>query len=118
MTETTCIAMMTPYPNDEPTASVGRPNPCLDVKLVDDEGNDITGYDIRGELCIRGPSVIRGYLDNAEANKSWDEDGYFHTGDIMYCDGQSRLWYVVDRKKVCQVRSRSQRELLTEGLIM
>lgn len=100
MTETTCVATMFPYPETDTTGSVGRPNPGLDVKLVDEQGEDITGYDIRGEMCVRGPSVIKGYLDNPEANKSWDEDGYFHTGDIMYCDSKTKLWYIVDRRKV------------------
>ena len=70
-------------------------------RLVDDNGVDITDFDVRGELCIRGPTVIRGYFNNPKANKdSWDEEGYFHTGDIMYLDGKSKLWYIVDRKKV------------------
>ncbi|KAF2107656.1 hypothetical protein BDV96DRAFT_616692 [Lophiotrema nucula] len=69
-------------------------------RLVDDNGKDVTGYDVRGELCIRGPTVIRGYYNNDKANKeAWDEDGYFHTGDIMYCDSKNKLWYIVDRKK-------------------
>ena len=100
MTETTCVATMFPYPEHNTTGSVGRVLPGLDLKLVDDDGNDISGYDVRGEMCIRGPTVINGYLDNPEANKSWDENGYFHTGDVMYCDGKTKLWYHVDRKKV------------------
>lgn len=91
---------MFPYPEHDTTGSVGRLCPNLDVKLVDEQGKDTTAYDVRGEMCIRGPTVIKGYLDNPEANKSWDEDGFFHTGDIMYCDGKTKLWYVVDRKKV------------------
>lgn len=75
--------------------------PNLDVKLVDDDGNDITKYEIRGELCIKGPTVIRGYLNSEEANKrDFDADGYFHTGDLLYCNGNTKLWYIVDRKKV------------------
>lgn len=101
MTETTCISTLFPYPEHDTTGSVGRPAPGagIDLKLVDEEGKDITDYDVRGEMCVRGPNVVQGYLDNPEANKSWDEDGFFHTGDIMYCDGKTKLWYVVDRKK-------------------
>lgn len=104
MTETTCKAAYFYYPEADKTASVGRFMPNLDVKLVDpdadEDGEEVGPYDVRGELCIRGPTVIEGYLDNLKANaRDWDADGYFHTGDIVYCDSKTRLWYVVDRKK-------------------
>jgi acyl-CoA synthetase (AMP-forming)/AMP-acid ligase II len=100
MTEVSCILTMFPWPEDDATGSVGRAIPGMDLKLVDDTGADITAYDVAGEMCARGPTVIRGYLNNARANaESFDADGFYHTGDIMYCDGRSKLWYVVDRKK-------------------
>lgn len=101
MTETSCVCSRFPYPERDITASVGRPLPCIDAKLVDDDGNDITAYDVRGEMCVRGPTIIKGYFENPEANsRDFDKDGYFHTGDICYCDGKTKLWYIVDRKKV------------------
>ncbi|KAK5280818.1 hypothetical protein LTR20_002260 [Exophiala xenobiotica] len=100
MTESTCILTWFDYPEDDVTGSVGRVRPGIDAKLVDDAGRDISGYDVRGELCIKGPTVIREYFNNAAANaESFDDDGFFHTGDVMYCDGRTYLWYVVDRKK-------------------
>lgn len=49
---------------------------------------------------MRAPNVVLGYLNNPAANKaSFDSDGFFHTGDIGYCDCKSKLWYIVDRKK-------------------
>ncbi|GIZ45028.1 hypothetical protein CKM354_000821200 [Cercospora kikuchii] len=100
MTETSCIATRTPYPAGDSTGSVGKPLPNLDVKLVDDSGNDITAYDVRGELCVRGPTVIKGYFENPEANaRDWDKDNFFHTGDIAYIDSKSGNYYIVDRKK-------------------
>ncbi|KAK3058920.1 hypothetical protein LTR09_000485 [Extremus antarcticus] len=100
MTETSCIATRFPYPESDTTGSVGRPLPNLDMKLVDDEGKDISAYDVQGEICIRGPTVVRGYFENPEANaRDWDADNYFHTGDIGYCDGKTKNWYIVDRKK-------------------
>jgi 4-coumarate--CoA ligase len=92
-----------PYPEKDTTGSVGRPVPNIDLKLVDENGKDISDYDVRGELCIRGPTVVRGYFENPEANKrDWDEDRFFHTGDIAYVDGTTKKWYIVDRKKVGQ----------------
>lgn len=101
MTETSCIGMRHPWPATDDTGSIGVPIPNLDVKLVDDDGKDITGYNVRGEICVRGPTVIRGYFENPEANKrDWDDENYFHTGDIGYVDGKTGLYYIVDRKKV------------------
>ncbi|KAF2132772.1 4-coumarate-CoA ligase-like protein [Dothidotthia symphoricarpi CBS 119687] len=100
MSETSCIATMVHYPEHDPTGSVGRFLPNHDAKLVDDDGKDITDFDIRGELCVRGPLIVKGYFNNSEANKlAWDEDGYFHTGDVAVCKRENGLWYIVDRKK-------------------
>lgn len=101
MTETTCLGLRLRYPEYDTTGSVGYPLPNLDTKLVDDAGKDITDFDVRGELCVRGPTVFRGYYQNPEANAgSFDDEGYFHTGDIVYVARASGLYYIVDRKKV------------------
>ena len=104
MTETTTIACYFYHPLRDDTGSVGTFVPNIDVKLVDPnpegDGREVGPYDTRGELCVRGPTVIQGYLDNPGANsRDWDKEGYFHTGDIVFCDGKTKLWYVVDRKK-------------------
>ena len=100
MSETSCIATMLHYPEHDPTGSVGRFLPNLDAKLVDDEGRDITDFDVAGELCVRGPLIVKGYFNNPEANRlAWDDDGYFHTGDIAIRKRENGLWYIVDRKK-------------------
>lgn len=70
------------------------------VRLIDEEGNNISAYGVRGELCVRGPTVTQGYFNNPEANaQSFDADGWYKTGDIAYCDEATRKWYIVDRKK-------------------
>ncbi|EME81249.1 uncharacterized protein MYCFIDRAFT_204241 [Pseudocercospora fijiensis CIRAD86] len=101
MTETSCIATNFPYPEDDDTGSCGRPVPNIELKLCDvaDEKKEITGHDIRGELCMRGDTVIPGYMDEKATADSWDKDGFFHTGDIAYCDGKTGKWYIVDRQK-------------------
>lgn len=74
-------------------------------RLVDEDGKDITAFNVRGEACLRGPTVVRQYHKNPKANaETWDEEGYLHSGDILYCDSKTKLWYIVDRKKVCEVR--------------
>ncbi|KAK6387197.1 hypothetical protein LTS17_000463 [Exophiala oligosperma] len=100
MTETSCIATKFYYPERDDTGSVGRPMPNLDLKLIDDDGKDITAYDTPGELCIRGPTIIKSYFDNPKATtESFDDEGYFKTGDVMYCNSQTKKWYIIDRKK-------------------
>jgi 4-coumarate--CoA ligase len=100
MSETSCIATMLHYPEHDASGSVGRFLPNLDAKLVNDTGEDITDYDIAGELCVRGPLIVKGYFGNEEANRtSFDEEGYFHTGDVAVRRKENGLWYIVDRKK-------------------
>ena len=66
---------------------------------MDDDDNEVTDYDVSGELCVRGPTVVPGYLNNPIADEAFDSNGFYHTGDIGYCDAKSKLWYIVDRKK-------------------
>lgn len=100
MTETSCIGLMFPYPEKDLTGGVGRLIPNLEAKLIDDDGTDISAFDVRGELCVRGPTIIPGYFENEEADRaSFDGDGFFHTGDVAYCDGVTKGFYIVDRKK-------------------
>ncbi|THW73602.1 acetyl-CoA synthetase-like protein [Aureobasidium pullulans] len=99
MSETSCIASCTYWPEFEHTGSVGRFLPGIDAKVVDESGSEVPDG-MRGELCVRGPTITRGYVNNPEARaRDWDQDGYFHTGDIVYQDQSTELWYVVDRKK-------------------
>jgi long-subunit acyl-CoA synthetase (AMP-forming) len=60
-------------------------------------------FDVRGELCIKGPTVMLGYLGDAKStNETIDTEGWLRTGDICYCDAQTKKWYIVDRIKVCK----------------
>ena len=101
MTESSCVATRLEYPIKDVTGSVGRPLPNIDMKLVDDNGKDLGEvYDTRGEICLRGPTIVPGYHNNPKANaESFDADGFYHTGDIGYCNSKTKLWYIVDRKK-------------------
>ena len=78
-------------------ASAGRIMPTFDYKVVDDEGNEVAKGE-RGELCVRGPAVVKGYLNREEATAEAIVDGYFHTGDIVYID-EDDFVFIVDRAK-------------------
>jgi fatty-acyl-CoA synthase len=78
--------------------SIGRPNFFIDVRVVDDDNRPL-GPNQRGELVLKGPSGCSGYFGNPEASAAViDEEGWFHTGDIVYYD-EGWYFYVVDRKK-------------------
>ncbi|KAG1687955.1 putative 4-coumarate--CoA ligase 3 [Nymphon striatum] len=97
MTELSPCSMYESFGID--TASTGPPIPGTEVKIVDIHKNETVGEGKTGELCVRGPQVMLGYLNNEEATKNTvDEDGWLHTGDIAYWTSEGLL-YIVDRKK-------------------
>jgi len=101
MTETSCIATRFWPGERDDTGSVGYLIPGLEAKLIDSDGTEIRAYNKPGELCVRGKTVFQGYHQNDAANKeSFDHEGYYKTGDVMYCDGKTKKWYIIDRKKV------------------
>ncbi|HSF83635.1 MAG TPA: long-chain fatty acid--CoA ligase [Anaerolineales bacterium] len=78
--------------------SIGRPNFFVDVRVVD-ENNQLLGANQPGELVLKGPSGCSGYWNNPEASAAVvDEEGWFHTGDIVEYD-EEWYFYVRDRKK-------------------
>jgi fatty-acyl-CoA synthase len=77
--------------------SVGFPNMHLDVRVVDDHGQDVPDG-TAGELLIRGPHVCKGYWKNPDATASAIKDGWLHTGDVVVRDTEG-YFYIVDRKK-------------------
>jgi long-chain acyl-CoA synthetase len=79
-------------------ASCGRVVPVLDFKLIDDLGEEIAGQGLRGELCVRGSVVIKGYLNREEATAEGIQNGWFRTGDIAEID-EDGFVFIVDRAK-------------------
>ena len=78
-------------------ASCGPIMPTFDSKLVDDTG-DIVPDGEPGQLCVRGPAVIKGYLNRPEATKEGIPEGWFNTGDIALVDADGFV-FIVDRAK-------------------
>jgi long-chain acyl-CoA synthetase len=80
------------------SATVGLPLPSTDIKLLDGDGNE-GPIGEPGEICAKGPQVMRGYWQKPEANaEAFTADGYFRTGDIGVFDDKGFL-KIVDRKK-------------------
>jgi long-chain acyl-CoA synthetase len=82
--------------------SVGLPAPGADIRIVDEEGNDVPKGEI-GEVWVRGPNVVRGYWNKPEDTARSFTDGWFHTGDAGRLDEDGFL-YVVDRIKDVVIR--------------
>jgi long-chain acyl-CoA synthetase len=79
--------------------SVGIPVFDTDVKIVDLDDPDLEiGYDELGEICLRGPQMMKGYLNRREETAAVLRKGWIHTGDIGRLDEEGYL-YIVDRKK-------------------
>ncbi|KAF9514742.1 hypothetical protein BS47DRAFT_838022 [Hydnum rufescens UP504] len=81
------------------SGTIGKLHPNLQARLVDDDGNDIEpGPENRGELWLRGPNIMKRYLNNPEGTKnSITPDGWFKTGDIAVVDDEG-FFSIVDRK--------------------
>jgi fatty-acyl-CoA synthase len=78
--------------------SIGRPNFFVDVRVMDDDNSPLGPNEV-GELVLKGPSGCSGYWNNPEASAAViDDEGWFHTGDMVYHD-EEWYFYVVDRKK-------------------
>ena len=79
--------------------SIGVPLPNPEVRVVDPATGEDLGLGEDGEVWIRGPQVMKGYLNNPEATANCiDEEGWFHTGDIGHVDADGHF-YIVDRLK-------------------
>lgn len=82
--------------------SVGRPVLGADVIIVDETGRELADGAV-GELWVRGPNVVEGYWNNAEATDAAFTDGWFHSGDLAFRDDEGFL-HVVDRLKDVVIR--------------
>jgi acyl-CoA synthetase (AMP-forming)/AMP-acid ligase II len=77
--------------------SVGRPALGVEVRIVDEEGGDVTPGEV-GEIVYRGPTVMQGYHGKPEATAEAFTGGWFHSGDLVREDADGFI-YVVDRLK-------------------
>ncbi|KAF2094440.1 4-coumarate-CoA ligase [Rhizodiscina lignyota] len=99
MTELTCSSCHVPGLLDDRSGSVGFADPNASIKLVSDEGQEVTKAGERGEILVKAPNVCLGYWKNEQATKdTFDEDGYLRTGDVGVRD-ESGWYWIVDRKK-------------------
>jgi long-chain acyl-CoA synthetase len=98
LTETSPVVCANPHGERSRLGTVGLPVPGTALKVVGDEGNELPLGE-RGELCVKGPQVMKGYWQRPEATAEvLDGEGWLKTGDIAVIDADGFV-RIVDRKK-------------------
>ncbi|CAJ0607097.1 unnamed protein product [Cylicocyclus nassatus] len=98
MTECTMASHVPDLKNNVPFGSVGKVASNLRMKIIDPSTGKEMPAGMPGEICIKGPTVMLGYLGKPDATKSTIINGWLHTGDIGYVDEYRNL-FIVDRLK-------------------
>ncbi|XP_038119997.1 probable 4-coumarate--CoA ligase 1 [Culex quinquefasciatus] len=100
MTESSPVTLCTTYKYDQSkVGTCGKLYPNTQAKIVSLTDGSNQGPHQTGELYVRGPQIMKGYLKNEKATRETvDEDGWLHTGDVAYYD-QDGFFFIVDRTK-------------------
>jgi long-chain acyl-CoA synthetase len=97
LTECSPVVTVNPTTLAEYKGSIGLPVPSTDIKLLNDDGEEVALGEA-GEMFVKGPQVMLGYLNREEATNDILQDGWLATGDIAKMD-EDGFFYIVDRKK-------------------
>jgi len=97
LTECSPVVTVNPPDLEKYKGSIGIPLPSTEIRLLDDDGNEVASGE-SGEMYVRGPQVMLGYLNRPEATQEILQDGWLATGDVARCDDDG-YFYIVDRKK-------------------
>ena len=99
LTEASPVTHCNPIYGKRKAGSIGLPFPNTDARIVDLNTGEPLPVGEVGELCVKGPQVMKGYWNRPEETAlTIDEDGWLHTGDIARMD-EDGYFYIVDRKK-------------------
>ena len=102
MTECSPVCVENPYGRPTRPGSIGVPIPGFEARVVDEKDCEVEQGEV-GELIVRGPGVMKGYLHQPEATGEALRGGWLHTGDLARQDEEGYL-YIVDRKKDMVIR--------------
>jgi long-chain acyl-CoA synthetase len=102
LSETCGIASFNRPDRERKAGSIGIPVPGVDMKVVDDDGNEVAQGEV-GEILIRGPVVMKGYWNRPDATADTLTDGWLRTGDMARVD-EDGYFFIVDRKKELIIR--------------
>ncbi len=102
LSETSPVATFNHPDKERKPGSIGTPIEGVELRLVDDDGNEVGGDDV-GEIAIRGHNIMKGYWNRPDATEAAIRHGWFHTGDIARRD-EDGYYFIVDRKKDLIIR--------------
>jgi long-chain acyl-CoA synthetase len=102
LSESSPVASFNRRDRERKPGSIGIPVRGVEMKVVDDDGNDVPRGEI-GEIVIRGHNVMKGYWNRPEATAETLGDGWLHTGDMATID-EDGYFFIVDRKKDMIIR--------------
>lgn len=91
------VTALLPQDSFRKLGSVGKPIPNVKVRIVDDNGNDVSTGQI-GEIIVSGKNVMKGYYKREEITRETIVDGWLHTGDLGYFDEENYI-YLAGRRK-------------------
>ena len=98
LTETSPAACINPMDLEDHNGKIGIPISSTEIVIRDDAGKDVAVGEV-GELCIKGPQVMKGYWNRPDETQNvFTEDAYLKTGDIAFMDERG-FFQIVDRKK-------------------
>jgi long-chain acyl-CoA synthetase len=97
LTECGPLVTMSPYNQVNYNGSIGLPVSSTDISLRNDNGEEVAIGE-SGELCVKGPQVMRGYYNRQDATDEVLKDGWLATGDIATMD-ENGFFKIIDRKK-------------------
>ena len=98
LTETAPVAIANPVTIEEWSGEIGVPLPSTDAAILDDDGRPVALGEV-GEICLRGPQVMKGYWNRPEETaRVFTDDGWLRTGDMGVMDGRGNI-RLTDRKK-------------------
>ena len=99
LTETSPVCASNPYDRETRYGSIGLPMPGTEIVIVDrKDSSKVLPLGEKGEICVRGPQVMKGYWNHPEATAESLIDGLFRTGDVGYMDEEG-FTFIIDRDK-------------------